>query len=117
FLAQAPFEIASADDYERTLTEAGRVIVDVAERRERIRRGAIALGEAAGGAVEIDETLLAEVTHLVEYPTPILGAFDRSYLAIPAEILVTTMREHQKYFPVRAPDGTLLPHFVAVRNG
>lgn len=114
-LADRAIEIASADAYVDTLREQGRVIVDVEERKERIRRQIEALAQQAGGELVMDEALLDEVTHLVEWPTALLGAFDPRYLEVPAEILITTMKEHQKYFPVRK-DG-LLPVFIAVRNG
>ncbi len=117
FLSPEPIELAGALEYEDALRNRGHVVVDVDARREMIRTQSIALGDRAGGTVAIDDQLLAEVTHLVEYPTPLLGSFDPAFLEVPSEILVTTMREHQKYFPVRANDGALLPHFVAVRNG
>mgnify|MGYP001950137006 CR=1 FL=1 len=117
FLAPQPIELKSAAEYVDVLAARGWVLVDVEERKARIREGVTALGRQAGGDVVIDDELLAEVTHLVEYPTPLLGSFDRRYLELPSEILVTTMREHQKYFPVRGENGALLPAFVAVRNG
>lgn len=114
-LADRAIEIASADEYVERLREAGWVLVDVKERRESIRRQVEALAAEAGGELVMDEALLEEVTHLVEWPTALLGTFDRRYLDVPADILITSMKEHQKYFPVRA--GRLLPVFVAVRNG
>lgn len=117
FLAAEPIELESARQYSESLYERGRVMVDVAARREYIRTEAASLGNSVGGVVAIDEALLDEVTHLVEYPTPLIGSFDAAFLAVPSEILVTTMQEHQKYFPVHGKDGALLPHFVAVRNG
>lgn len=117
FLAKEPIELSSPAEYETKLLEAGYVMVDVQKREETIRRQAESLGQQVGGTVEIEEGLLREVTHLVEYPTALLGSFDAAYLEVPQEILVTSMREHQKYFPVRGGQGELLPHFVAVRNG
>ncbi|MDE7491341.1 glycine--tRNA ligase subunit beta, partial [Streptococcus agalactiae] len=67
--------------------------------------------------VEIDEDLLNEVLNLVEYPTAFLGSFDEKYLDVPEEVLVTSMKNHQRYFVVRDRDGKLLPNFISVRNG
>ena len=65
----------------------------------------------------LDEELLEEVTNLVEYPTAFVGSFDEKYLSVPDEVLVTSMKEHQRYFEVRNDQGLLMPHFIAVRNG
>ena len=93
------------------------VEVDVAARREKIRK---ALDKAtrtvAGARWREDEPLVETVTHLTEWPTVILGNFEPEYLALPEEVLVTVMRDHQKYFAVEGPDGKLLPHFLAVLN-
>lgn len=64
-----------------------------------------------------DDDLLEEVTNLVEYPTVLAGNFEKEYLELPEEVLITTMKEHQRYFPVFSQEGELLPHFVTVRNG
>ena len=71
----------------------------------------------AGGRIADDGGLLEEITFLVEYPTALAGRFDEDYLDLPDEVLVTPMREHQRYFPVISPEGKLLARFVAVRNG
>ena len=76
-----------------------------------------ALEEEHGVSIEIDEDLLNEVLNLVEYPTAFLGNFDAKYLEVPEEVLVTSMKEHQRYFVVRDSEGKLLPHFISVRNG
>lgn len=93
------------------------VEVDVAARREKIRK---ALDKAtrtvAGARWREDEPLVETVTHLTEWPTVILGNFEPEYLALPEEVLVTVMRDHQKYFAVEGSDGKLLPHFLAVLN-
>ena len=73
--------------------------------------------KAAGGTAEITPDLLEEVLYLVEYPTALRGAFEEKYLALPAETVITPMRDHQRYFPVKAADGSLLPVFITVRNG
>ena len=115
FLADREIELGDADAYVEVLREEGRVLVDTTERKESIRRQIEALAKQVGGELLLDEALLEEVTHLVEWPTALQGSFDPAYLEVPSEILVTTMKEHQKYFPVRA--GSLLPVFIAVRNG
>jgi glycyl-tRNA synthetase beta chain len=74
------------------------------------------LEEVNGWSIPVDAGLLEEVTHLVEFPTVMSGSFREEFLALPKEVLITTMREHQRYFPVEK-DGRLLPHFVTVRNG
>lgn len=68
-------------------------------------------------SIPVDEDLLDEVNHLVEYPTALYGSFESEFLSIPEEVLVTTMKEHQRYFPVKDKNGDLLPHFITVRNG
>src|SRR5690606_29561324 len=94
------------------------VVVDPEERRERIVEQARAAAAAVGGEVEVDPELLAEVVDLVEYPTAFVGSFAEGMLELPRDVLVTTMKVHQRYFPVRRPgESRLLPHFVAVRNG
>ncbi len=107
-------EVRAAEDYLPRLRRAG-IEADPQRRRAEIRRQVQRLAREAGGAVA-DEGVLAEVTNLVERPTALLGTFDREYLALPREVLVSVMKKHQRYFPVEA-DGKLLPHFIAVRNG
>ena len=85
-----------------------------ASRPSWIRSGRIAAG--VGGGIADDPKLLAEVTHLVEAPTALLGKFDPEHLKLPREVLVSVMKKHQRYFPVEK-DGALLPYFVTVRNG
>lgn len=92
------------------------VIVSYEQRRQLIEDQIQKLSEQEGFEVPIDPTLLEEVTNLVEYPTALFGAFDEAYLELPEEVLITTMKEHQRYFPVKK-DGTLLHYFVTVRNG
>lgn len=116
FLAGDPCVINDAGDYFEELEKA-YVIVDPSERKEIIRRQVAEAAAGVSGRVEPDEELLEEVTHLVEYPTAFAGSFDPSYLRLPKEVLVTPMREHQRYFPVVGPDNNLLPKFIGVRNG
>jgi glycyl-tRNA synthetase beta chain len=115
FHAPAPLAIASPAKYVEALKKA-HVVADVAERRELIRSGAVALAEAAGGQAVIEEALLDEVTALVEWPVPLLGRFDERYLELPQEVPIATMQDHQRYFPVRDAQGKLRNEFVAVAN-
>ncbi|MGI6125701.1 MAG: glycine--tRNA ligase subunit beta [Planifilum sp.] len=109
-------ELSSPAEYPEVLRSQW-VIADVAERRQRILDQLRRLEVEKGWRIPVDEGLLDEVTHLVEYPTVLAGSFDEKFLALPPAVLITTMREHQRYFPVKAEDGSLLPHFVTVRNG
>ena len=115
FLSEGDFEIASADDYEAAC-EKEFVIVDQDKRCNMIRQQIAQVAEANGGKAEINEDLLEEVLYLVEYPTALCGRFDEKYLKLPAEAVITPMRDHQRYFPV-LKDGQLLPLFITIRNG
>ncbi|HEU5350516.1 MAG TPA: glycine--tRNA ligase subunit beta [Terracidiphilus sp.] len=113
---EAPVEIATAKDYAEALRKAF-VIVDVAERRQRIRKALDAATRTVAGARwREDEPLVETVTHLTEWPAVILGAFEAEYLALPEEVLVTVMRDHQKYFAVEDEKGRLAAYFLAVLN-
>jgi glycyl-tRNA synthetase beta chain len=93
------------------------VLVDVKERESDILAGIRALAEQKGWHIAVPEDLLEEVLFLVETPTVLTGSFDPAFLNIPQEVLITSMREHQRYFPVLNGEGKLQPHFVTVRNG
>ena len=111
-----PASIPSARVYEET-TRAATVIADPAERERRIRQQLDAAVRTISGARwREDNALLSTVVNLTEWPSVIVGSFDRSYLALPEEVLVTVMRDHQKYFAVEETSGKLLPHFLAVLN-
>ena len=97
--------------------EQNYVIVDQEERRARILNQIQAVAEQLGGQVDMDEDLPTEVVYLVEYPTALSGAFDPRYLELPPELVITPMRDQQRYFPVRDAQGRLLPRFITVRNG
>ena len=109
-------EIPNADAYEKTLYD-NFVMVDQDARRELIRQQVTDMGVAEGGHAEINEDLLEEVNYLVEWPTALCGNFEEKFLALPKECIITPMREHQRYFPVLAEDGSLLNKFITVRNG
>ena len=115
FLSEGDFEIANAEDYVETCRKAS-IIVDQNERCEMIRQQIAEVAAANGGQAEVNEDLLEEVLYLVEYPTALCGKFDEKYLALPAEAVITPMRDHQRYFPV-LKDGQLLPLFITIRNG
>ncbi|QNH54210.1 glycine--tRNA ligase subunit beta [Selenomonas timonae] len=115
-LAPAEFVIASPADYEAACEKA-YIIVDQERRRAMITEQIAETAKACGGTAEITPDLLEEVLYLVEYPTALSGAFEEKYLALPAETVITPMRDHQRYFPVKAADGSLLPVFITVRNG
>ncbi|RIX54134.1 glycine--tRNA ligase subunit beta [Paenibacillus nanensis] len=103
-------------DYKEALRQQ-HVIVDVAEREALILKQLEELKAEKGWIIAIKEDLLEEVLFLVEYPNALFGTFDPSFLNIPQEVLITSMREHQRYFPVLDESGKLLPYFVTVRNG
>lgn len=109
-------EIANADSYEDDLRQVF-VIADAKERQDMIVNQIKAIEKAQNVQVEIDDDLLNEVLNLVEYPTAFMGSFDTKYLDVPEEVLVTSMKNHQRYFVVRDQDGKLMPNFISVRNG
>ncbi|HET7657951.1 MAG TPA: glycine--tRNA ligase subunit beta [Bacillales bacterium] len=106
----------SASEYPESLL-GQFVIADPVERKNAIRQQLATLAEEEGWVIPIDEDLLEEVNNLVEYPTALYGKFDEKYLELPKEVLMTSMREHQRYFPVEDQNGELKPYFVTVRNG
>jgi len=112
----APVVIDVPETYPEKL-RAARVVVDVAARRHSIRKALDAVTRTVPGARwREDEALIETVVHLTEWPTVVLGSFEPEYLALPEEVLVTVMRDHQKYFAVEGADGKLAPHFLAVLN-
>lgn len=115
FHAPGPLKISSPARYEAILKSRGKVLVDLAERRERTLQGVKAAAEAIGGTAVIAESLLEEVVALVEWPVPIAGRFDDRFLELPTEVPVAVMQDHQRYFPVE-DSGRLLPWFIAVAN-
>ena len=116
FLSQGDFEIADAKSYEKACEE-NFIIVDQDKRKQMIREQIEAVAKANGGQAEITEDLLEEVLYLVEYPTALCGKFEEKYLQLPPEAVITPMRDHQRYFPVKTAEGKLLPLFITVRNG
>lgn len=126
-LAPAAFEVAGFDDYRQRL-EAAFVLIDAGERRRRIARDAARLAAAEGltvaglapdggdGEDEAGSALLDEVAGLVEWPLATIAGFDPAFMALPAEVLATAMRRHQRYFPLRDASGALAPRFVFVAD-
>ncbi|NLO90061.1 MAG: glycine--tRNA ligase subunit beta [Clostridia bacterium] len=116
FLSKGDVVIDRAEDYKEVM-ERAYVLVDQDRRREIIWNQIEKLAAEEGGMVKEDEGLLNEVNYLLEYPTALCGSFPEEYLVLPEEVLVTTMREHQRYFPIYDSEGRMLPKFITVRNG
>jgi len=109
-------EVTGLSDYLQHCDQQG-ILLNSEERSAAIRDQIVALAAAVGARVADDDTLLQEVTHLVEAPTAFLGAFDAAFLELPRAVLVTVMRKHQRYFALEDAGGRLLNHFIGLRNG
>jgi len=116
FHAPRSIAITAPSRYAALLETKGHVIADFALRRERIRHGVTALAQSLGGEALLDEALLDEVTALVEWPVPVAGRFEERFLALPPEVVISTVQDHQRYFPLRDAAGKLTPWFVTVAN-
>jgi glycyl-tRNA synthetase beta chain len=116
FMAPQDLPLATPADYERTLRESGKVMADFATRRASIKGQVAQVGRELGGAALLDDALLDEVTALVEWPSALAGEFESRFLALPREVLISTLQQHQRYFPVESADGKLLAHFITVSN-
>ena len=110
------WQLTNAKDYEEFMLEQ-KVIVDPVKRKNMIVEQLKNIEEAKDWVIPVDEDLLEEVNNLVEYPTALYGGFESEFLELPQEVLITSMKEHQRYFPVKSKDGKLLSQFVTVRNG
>ncbi len=115
FLAPQALEVEDAEDYVEALKKAW-VIVDPQVRRAHLEKELAQAAAQVGGEVVPNPGLLEENSFLVEYPSVVCGNFEDKFLALPEEVLITSMREHQRYFSLRGKDGKLLPHFIAVNN-
>jgi glycyl-tRNA synthetase beta chain len=115
FLKPATFQVKSLESYLNGCAEHF-LTVQPETRKQQIASQIQTLAKSVNGQVEDDPGLLNLVTHLVEYPVGVLGDFDPKYLELPKELLVMTMKHHQKYFPVTSPDERLLPHFITISN-
>ncbi|EMM6762996.1 glycine--tRNA ligase subunit beta [Pluralibacter gergoviae] len=116
FMGEPEFTIDSADQYPQILRERGKVIADYEARKAMIKADAEAAAAKIGGKADMIESLLEEVTSLVEWPVVLTAKFEEKFLAVPSEALVYTMKGDQKYFPVYSADGKLLPNFIFVAN-
>ncbi|HEY4602665.1 MAG TPA: glycine--tRNA ligase subunit beta [Cerasibacillus sp.] len=108
--------ISEPKQYE-TLLQKEFVIVDAKKRETLILEGIKEIEEKENVQIPVDTNLLNEVRNLVEYPTVFMGDFEEEFLQLPEEVLIISMKEHQRYFPVKSTEGQLLPHFIGVRNG
>ena len=116
FMGEPEFTIDSADQYPQILLERGKVVADYEARKAMIKADAEAAAAKIGGKADMIESLLEEVTSLVEWPVVLTAKFEEKFLAVPSEALVYTMKGDQKYFPVYSADGKLLPNFIFVAN-
>jgi glycyl-tRNA synthetase beta chain len=115
FHAPRSISLRSARSYEAALSRA-KVVADFAKRRDAIHAGVTALAAQSGGRALVGDSLLDEVTALVEWPVPIAGHFDRRFLSLPREVVIATIQDHQRYFPIEQADGTLSSEFITVSN-
>ncbi len=116
FHSSGELTLTSPAGYAEQLEGEGRVIADFNRRRDMVRSQVQAEGERLGGCAVIDDNLLDEVTALVEWPVALAGNFEQRFLKVPAEALISSMKEHQKYFHVVDSNGKLMPHFITVSN-
>jgi len=115
FHAPKPIVLAGAGSYEARLGRA-KVVADFARRRESIRSGVTAMAAQLGGTALIEDDLLDEVTALVEWPVPLAGRYEERFLALPREVVIATIQDHQRYFPVEGAQGGLAAWFITVSN-
>ncbi|ACS83880.1 glycine--tRNA ligase subunit beta [Musicola paradisiaca] len=116
FMGEPEFTIDNADQYPQILLERGKVLADYEARKAQIKADAEAAARNIGGNADLSDSLLEEVTSLVEWPVVLTAKFEEKFLAVPAEALVYTMKGDQKYFPVYDNAGKLLPNFIFVAN-
>ncbi|MGH8136855.1 MAG: glycine--tRNA ligase subunit beta [Steroidobacteraceae bacterium] len=116
FHAPKPIRILTPAAYERVLRERGHVLADFAARREYIRKTVSDVAAQLGGRALLSDALLDEVTALVEWPVPLAGRFEERFLALPREVLISTLQDHQRYFAVEDEQGRLMPSFITVSN-
>ncbi len=116
FHAPQNLTITKPENYADILFSQGKVIADFDTRKNQIRADAEKAASTVNGIAHIEDDLLEEIAALNEFPVPITGHFDERFLALPAEVLITTMQENQKYFPVKNEDGSLRPYFITFSN-
>ncbi len=116
FLGKSEIEVRGYDDYNKKLEE-NFVILNHFERKQIIKSQVEEVAKSLNGVAIIDEDILDEVNFIVEYPTAFYGTFDENYLNLPEEVVITPMKNHQRYFPVVDKTGKLMNYFITVRNG
>ena len=116
FHSPQPILVSAPADYAALLADKGHVVADFDQRRELIRQQAEDAVAQLNGRAILDDAVLDEVTALTEWPVPIVGSFDPKFLRLPEEVLIATLQDHQRYFPVRSDDGSLMPNFIAISN-
>ena len=116
FHAPEPRELNAVSEYPATLANGGYVQADFAERRSQVQHQIAAVAEAKAAEPVMDSALLDEITALVEWPIAVAGSFDREYLALPEEVLIAALQDHQRFVPLRGEDGALTSEFVAISN-
>jgi glycyl-tRNA synthetase beta chain len=108
--------ISNPNDYADILLQRGSVVADYDQRKQQVREMAENAAAELGGSARIDPDLLEEVSSLVEWPSPIVGQFDKKFLDMPSEMVISTIEDHQKYFPVFSADGKLMNSFITIAN-
>ncbi|MDH3510488.1 MAG: glycine--tRNA ligase subunit beta [Gammaproteobacteria bacterium] len=116
FHAPQPISVSRPSDYPALLADQGHVVADFEQRRALIRHQAEDAAADLSGRAILDDSVLDEVAALTEWPVPIAGGFDAKFLRLPEEVLIATLQDHQRYFPVRSDDGSLMPNFIAISN-
>jgi len=116
FHAPEAIALTSPADYASVLCHQGRVLAHFDERRQRIREQIVTTAQQQGGVAVFDDALLDEVTALVEWPVPVVGRFEDEFLQLPREVLISTLQEHQRYFPIEDANGQLTPWFITISN-
>lgn len=116
FMAPKEIKVTSPSGYAKALRERGKVVAGFEERREIIRAAVTAQATELGGRAVMDDALLDEVTALVEWPVPVAARFEERFLPLPREVLISTLQDHQRYFPIAKPDGALLSWFITISN-
>ncbi len=116
FHASGPIELNDPAAYAEVLATQGSVLADFAARRARISELIAEAAAQLDGTAVVEPEVLDEVTALVEWPVPVSGRFDEEFLELPEEVLIATLQDHQRYFPVRGSDGRLMPAFIAISN-
>jgi glycyl-tRNA synthetase beta chain len=116
FHAPSPISLAAAADYPQRVEAEGRLIADFDARRQKVELLVQQQAREAGATVVSNDALWDEVTALVEWPVPLRGQIETRFLSLPREVLIATLQEHQRYFPLQGPDGNLMPEFIAISN-